>query len=125
RRTPLHHACLGGHFNTVRYLLEKGANPDALDRINGTPLHCAAKSGNTKIITLLLSRGVRLDVATRSGAASGTALWYAACHGHQDAVKVLLDHGANPNGLNSPGRLTPLITAIHGKSWECMRLLLQ
>ncbi|KAI3893438.1 hypothetical protein MKX03_020282, partial [Papaver bracteatum] len=124
-RTPLLHASLKGHFDTFRYLLEKGADPDVSDDMNATPLICAAKSGDTKIITLLLSRGVRVDVAARICTGSFTALWYAASNGHPDAVKVLLDHGANPNGANSPGSLTALITATLGKSWECMRLLLQ
>ncbi|KAI3926257.1 hypothetical protein MKW98_028393 [Papaver atlanticum] len=119
--TPLYHATIKRHFDTVRYLLEKGANPDASDDTNATPLHYAAKSGDTKIMTLLLSRDVRIDVASRSG----TAFQFAAGHGHRDAVKVLLDHGANPNGVNSQGMLRPLISAIFIKSWGCVELLLQ
>ncbi|KAI3987393.1 hypothetical protein MKX01_042397 [Papaver californicum] len=128
--TPLYHAAMEGHFDTVRYLLEKGANPDASNDMNATPIHFAAKSGtpsldeffsDTKIITLLLSRDVRVDVASRSG----TALQFAASLGHQDAVKMLLDHGANPNGVNSQEMLRPLISAIFVKSLECAELLLQ
>ncbi|RZC60040.1 hypothetical protein C5167_021797, partial [Papaver somniferum] len=76
---------------------------------------------DTKILTLLLSRGVHVEAATRIG----TALQYAAGHGHRDAVKVLLDHGANPNAVISPGMLRPLMAAILFESWECMELLLQ
>ncbi|MCL7037781.1 hypothetical protein MKW94_029555, partial [Papaver nudicaule] len=119
--TPLCQASVKGHFDMVRYLLEKGANPDASNELNVTPLHYAAMSGETKIITLLLSRGVRIDVVT----SLGTALQFAASHGQQDAVKVLLDHGANPNAVNSQGMLRPLISAIFVKAWECMKLLLQ
>ncbi|KAI3837560.1 hypothetical protein MKX03_033583, partial [Papaver bracteatum] len=119
--TPLYHASLDGHFDTVRYLLEKGANPDASTDTNLTPLQYAAKSGNTKIITLLLSKGVRLDVVN----SSGTALQFAVALGHRDAVKVLLDHGANPNYDNSEGQLRPLISAVGTQSWECMELLLE
>ncbi|MCL7037784.1 hypothetical protein MKW94_029558, partial [Papaver nudicaule] len=119
--TPLYAAAVKGHFDTVRYLLEKGANPDVSNDKNFTPLHYAAKSGDTKIITLLLSRGVRVDVASRSG----TALQFAAACGHRDAVKLLLDHGANPNCDPSDGMVRPLFTAMYAKSWECMELLLQ
>ncbi|KAI3893432.1 hypothetical protein MKX03_020276 [Papaver bracteatum] len=119
--TPLYHATVKGHLDTVRYLLEKGAKADASTDTNYTPLHCAAKIGNTEIITLLLSRGARVDVACTSG----TSLLRAACCGHRDAVKVLLDHGADPNVVVSQGMQRPLMSAILGKSWEIMKLLLQ
>ncbi|KAI3870980.1 hypothetical protein MKX03_029386, partial [Papaver bracteatum] len=118
---PLHHTICEGHLDTVRYLLEKGANADASSNENYTPLHFAAKTGDTKIITLLLSSAVHIDAASRIG----TALQYAAGHGHRDAVKVLLDHHANPNAVISPGMLSPLMSAILFESWECMELLLQ
>ncbi|KAI3926262.1 hypothetical protein MKW98_028398 [Papaver atlanticum] len=119
--TPLHHATMKGHLEIVRYLLEKGANPEASDDKNATSLHFAALSGDTKIITLLLSRGVRVDVASMSG----TALHFTAGTGHRDAVRVLLDHGANPDVVSFQGMLRPLISAIYAKSWECVELLLQ
>ncbi|KAI3843953.1 hypothetical protein MKX03_002384, partial [Papaver bracteatum] len=89
--TPLYNASNSGHFDTVTYLLEKGANPDASTDTNLTPLHNAAKSGDTKIITLLLLRGARIDVVN----SFGTALHFAVTLSHRDAVKVLLDHGAS------------------------------
>ncbi|KAI3872051.1 hypothetical protein MKX03_001398, partial [Papaver bracteatum] len=116
--TPLYHACAEGHFDMVEYLLEKGANPDASNDMNHTPLHQAANSGDTKIITLLLSRGVPVDVVSRSG----NALQFAAARGHPDAVKLLLDHGADPNCDNSP-MLRPLFSAMFTKSGECMASL--
>ncbi|KAI3855409.1 hypothetical protein MKX03_025367, partial [Papaver bracteatum] len=108
---------------------------DTLDYWSGgcTSLHELNFSAcNTKIMTLLLSRGARVDVASRTG----TALQRAAICGHRGAVKVLLDHNANvmkfyrlsftmqPNVVTSQGMLRPLMSAILGKSWETMELLL-
>ncbi|MCL7027070.1 hypothetical protein MKW94_000026, partial [Papaver nudicaule] len=42
--TPLYWATAKKDADTVRYLLEKGANADASDDKNYTPLHCAAKT---------------------------------------------------------------------------------
>ncbi|KAI3893433.1 hypothetical protein MKX03_020277, partial [Papaver bracteatum] len=119
--TPLFEATILGHLDTIRYLLEKGANADARTDTNYTPLHCAARKGDTKIINLLLSKGAHVDVACRTG----TALLRAAACGHRDSVKVLLDHGANPNVVTSQGMSRPLMEAIGSKSWGSMELLLQ
>ncbi|XP_026377442.1 ankyrin-3-like [Papaver somniferum] len=110
-----------GHLDTVRYLLEKGANADASDGTNETPLQYAAREGDTKLMAFLLSKGAQIDVATRLG----TALQMAAVFSHQDAVKMLLIHGANPNIGSHENMLKPLYSAIYTKSWESVELLLK
>ncbi|XP_026384207.1 E3 ubiquitin-protein ligase HACE1-like [Papaver somniferum] len=115
--TSLYHASLNGHFDMVRYLLEKGANPNASNDTNLTPLHYAAKSGDTKIITLLPSKGVRLDVVN----SSGTALQLLLLLVIEMRLKCCW---ITPNYDNSEGMLRPLITAVGTESWECMERLL-
>ena len=39
--TALHHAAYGSHLETVRYLLQEGANPIYLDEIGRSPLFYA------------------------------------------------------------------------------------
>jgi hypothetical protein len=43
--TALHHAVQTRHPETVRYLLEKGADPDLKDKAGGTPFFYADKDG--------------------------------------------------------------------------------
>jgi ankyrin repeat protein len=43
--TALHAAALDGKLDTVRYLLNNGADPNKKDQPGEVPLHCAAKYG--------------------------------------------------------------------------------
>jgi ankyrin repeat protein len=38
-------AALDGRLDTVRYILDKGADPNMQDELGEVPLHCAAKYG--------------------------------------------------------------------------------
>lgn len=48
-------------------------------------------AGNIELLTYLLSKGAEVD----SESDAGTPLIWAAGHGQQEAVKVLLEHHAN------------------------------
>lgn len=52
--TALHLAARRGHFDVVRLLLAKGADPLAHDTGTMTPLHVATRDGKTKVVRLLL-----------------------------------------------------------------------
>jgi hypothetical protein len=56
----LHAACLEGHTETVRSLLEVGSDLNLRDKNSWTPLHVAASSGNLAICELLMSQQVTI-----------------------------------------------------------------
>ena len=60
--TPLHWAAFGGHTDTVKLLLDVGADKEVKDKNGETPLHCAAWKGHTDIVKLLLDAGADKDV---------------------------------------------------------------
>lgn len=60
-RTALMYAAMLGKTDTVRLLLEKGANPDEKDNSNGTALMYAAENGEAVVVELLLKSGASLD----------------------------------------------------------------
>ena len=62
--TPLLIASAEGHTDTVKFLLEHGANPNAQNRLGRTSLHFAANYGFEPIVTLLLQYGADPTIET-------------------------------------------------------------
>ena len=60
--TILHEAVQTGKTDVVKYLIEKGANVNALDDVQNTPLHRAAIYNKTGIIRLLLNARAKQDL---------------------------------------------------------------
>jgi len=53
--TALHAAVVGGKPQVAKLLLERGANPNIIDKWKRTPLHSAAGEQNLELVKLLLS----------------------------------------------------------------------
>jgi cytochrome c len=86
------------------------------------PLHDAAKVGDVARLEQLLQEGADVDAPD----AMGTALHWATLRAHTDAVRLLLDEGANPNGASSVGSMgTPLHWAALKGHVEIVGLLLE
>ncbi|KAG9762871.1 Pfs, NACHT and ankyrin domain protein, partial [Aureobasidium melanogenum] len=90
----LYYASLGGLERSVRSLLKNGADPNARGGWYGNALHAASVSGNTHIVQILLDQGARVNA---KGRVFGSALQAAAQH--IDVMRLLLDHGANSEGI--------------------------
>ncbi|KAJ6131288.1 hypothetical protein N7523_001748 [Penicillium sp. IBT 18751x] len=107
--TILHWATRWGQSQSVALLLDKGAAPDIPDRHGHTPLHFACFHGDSaKTITLLLQRKVAID---RRGLSNGrTPLAAAASLGFTEAIKPLLEGGADP-AIKDVDGCTPLALA--------------
>ncbi|GAB4836012.1 hypothetical protein Ancab_039517 [Ancistrocladus abbreviatus] len=118
--TPLLHAARQGHTETAKYLVEHGADPTISSDLGATALHQAAGIGDIELLNFLLSKGVGVD----SQSDAGTPLVWAAGHAQKDAVKVLLEHQANPNA-ETDDNITPLLSAVAAGSLACLELLIQ
>lgn len=92
--TALMIAAKRGHFETVKILLEAGANPNLkMYDSEVTALGTAAQEENNEIILELIKHGVNINFARPNGE---TALITAAFHGNKSTIKLLLENGANP-----------------------------
>lgn len=93
-------ACYRGHLETVKLLLDKGAEINAIAGDGSTPLIQAGNGDKTgEIVALLLEKGADVNAADKTGmTALGNAIFKICTKGENSRIKVLeilLDHGAD------------------------------
>jgi ankyrin repeat protein len=86
------------------------------------PLAVAAARNAAGAVQQLLQEGRRADQRDDSGV---TALMWAARNGAVDAIRALLDGGADPNLRDARHGWTALAHAVHKRQVECVRVLLE
>jgi len=101
--SPLHLAVSTGDANLVKYLLDAGAEIDALDMDRKAPLHCACYHGHTEIVKLLVSNMAGINFQDSSGS---TPLHHAAYLLSQGVViyEFLVCAGADDSIPNQNGQ---------------------
>jgi ankyrin repeat protein len=101
------------------YLITRGADVNAGDRLGWIALHYAAYKGHLESVRLLVDGWTRVEIVANNGY---TALTLAATKGHSEVVRLLIEKGANLNTTTSCGR-TPLFYAIENGHLKTVRLL--
>lgn len=117
----LRQAAYEGHEKNVEALLGVGVNVNAADEEGRTALAFAAFNGHSKILLELLEAGAKLGTRDAMGR---TPLMYGSTGPFPEAVKILLDHGADPNAVDSDEHFTPLMHAAAEGHLEVVKVLL-
>lgn len=120
-----------GHVEEVRAELDGGTDPNVPDDAGNSPLACAGPEGNVEVVELLLDAGADVDTIARD---EDSVVQDAAIHcqpavlavlldrgPHRDeldpalaraarradvrSVRLLLEHGADPDAFDDPGGL--------------------
>ena len=120
--TPLHWAAENGYEETVRMLLQKGANTEVKNKEDETPLCCAVNQTRVAATGILLEYGADIEAKCRWG----TVLHYAVDEESKDrdeVVLMLLKRGANGHARGLYG--TPLHHAVQRGNVGQARLLLE
>lgn len=121
--SPLAMAVARGHAELALTLIElhAGAVTDKVGPTKNTLLHLACESGNVLMLEVLLS-SADVDPDPQNGEGV-TPLQVAAGHGHLEAVKFLIDKGANVNRPDRHG-LTTLAAAAYQGSVDLVHFLI-
>jgi ankyrin repeat protein len=111
--TPIGLAAFLGGPETVRVLLEHGADPDddADNRFRVRPVHAAAASHDRETMRALLDAGADPNVRQQGGF---TPLHEAAHSDDPEMAQLLLEHGADPSIAGDDGRDAIRIAADDG-----------
>ncbi len=114
-----------GHTDTVRYLLDHGADINRANRQNESALFVAAELGRTDIMRALLNKGADPNTTEKENRTSSftvalssigrnTVLIKAAQHGHAEVTRILLEAGALPNTPGFLGKTALFWTSERG-----------
>ena len=125
-------ALVNGHLAAARHLLDRGATPtlaasvcldrwdEAADLVrDASPaqrqfaLVLAALNGRPAGVKWMLERGCTVDQPSDDLYAHGTPLHHAVCSGSLEAVKVLVEAGADVSRADTAWHATPLGWAEH------------
>jgi ankyrin repeat protein len=128
---PCYHAMHAARSaEMVQLLLDHGAHPELSDSLGDRPLHCYVRRNDTAAMRTILQRGANVDSASEASASrrtpgpDRTPLYEAVQRRRMDAVKILLEFGADVK----KGDLmmnTPLHAAVWSEDMELVRLLLE
>jgi ankyrin repeat protein len=116
-------AARAGSSEGIAHALAGGANVDWRDRFGCGALHWAANNGHVECARALLSAGAGVDDEVRQGTSKSSPLSLAIFSGSEDMARLLLESGANPEGIDGC-MVRPLTLAVSGSEGRMMPILL-
>lgn len=121
-KTPLTLAATEGHAAIVKFLLDKGADPNTPDNEHGQlPLHFAIEEGHLEVMKLLAPVTENINHKNSEG---DTALNIAVFVDDEKIVEELLNQKNIDVNLANEGKMPPLLWAIENENLAIFKLLI-
>jgi len=120
----VHFSCL----DSLRVLIENGANIQKLNKDGASPLHAAVINANPDMVDLLISQGAdieKYDVRENRSLILSLLKTKEWTPDHQAVLKSLLRNGADPDSLTSNGQQSVLYVAAEKGFTQAVHTLLQ
>ena len=109
--TALHAVVQRRDLTWVRFLLQRGANPNIADKNGVYPIQLAAQLGFIEGVEQLIKRGARMDVSNATGE---TPLISAVHRRDLKMIELLVERGASPDRADNSGRTARDYGALMG-----------
>lgn len=110
--TLLHWAAINNRKDIIKYLIDKGAEVDAVGgELNATPLHWATRQGHLDAVVIVMNAGADPTLRDAEGC---SCIHLAAQFGHTALVAYFIARGVSPD-LVDRGGMTPLM-------WACWKV---
>ncbi|KAG9397312.1 Ankyrin repeats (3 copies) [Carpediemonas membranifera] len=112
--TPLMAVCVNNLVEHVQLLVDAGADCFIGSADGDNVLHLAANRNHVEIIKVLLD--AKPDLLNMVDNFARTPLFDAAAHGHNDSVRLLLSHGADPDIASFADQTAIMAAAAFGRA---------